>query len=75
MFVFQQVDNKHVLDKAIEVTKKAHPGNDKFIEIVKTIDSDCAGVSDADRCEFAVKYSVCSIASLKKQGYQPNDVL
>lgn len=48
-----------------------HPGDEKAIEVIKTLHADCGSITDADRCELAGKVMVCSNESLIKQGIDP----
>lgn len=71
----QVQDNKHSLEGSIAVATMAHPGNDKAVPVTTQIHKDCEGVSDADRCEYAIKLAKCTMDSLTSQGINPKEVL
>lgn len=64
-------NNKPDLDGSIALAKMTHPGDEKAIEVIKTLHADCGSITDADRCELAGKVMVCSNESLIKQGIDP----
>lgn len=75
-FLFKQVkDNKPYRDGAIAITKLAHPGDDKALQITNKIHDDCDGITGADRCDFAAKLMTCTNESLIKQGIDPKKIM
>lgn len=62
-------------DGMIEMAQKAFAGDDKAINVAKSVAADCGGISDADRCEMAGKLFTCSREVITKMGIDPDSVI
>lgn len=57
------------MSAAVELAKTALGDNDPRVASAKAVAEDCAGITDADRCEAAAKIFACSIEAGKKHGF------
>lgn len=73
--IFQIKDNKNSVEGNIEIAKMLHPGNDKALELAKTIATECSSVADADRCELAAKLMKCSEQVAIANGWDPKKMM
>lgn len=67
-------NNQVDVERTVEVAKIAFDNDDNKVNMARELANDCAGITDEDRCEAAVKIFECGHAAIKKRGITFEDV-
>lgn len=73
-FLLQMKNNQVDVDTVIALAERAFDGDAKKVEMAQSLASDCAAVTDADRCEAAIKIFECGHIAAKTRGMNFEDV-
>lgn len=66
-------DNRLDVESMIALAEEELEGDEKGIEMVREIASDCSDIADSDRCEAAIKIYECFHISAKVHGANFDD--
>lgn len=67
-------NNQVDVERTVEVAKIVFDGDSTKMQMARDLANDCAGVTDDDRCEAAVKIFECGHSAVKKRGITFEDV-
>lgn len=67
-------NNQVDVENIIALADRAFDGEAKQVQMARELASDCANVTDADRCEAAIKVFECGHIAAKTRGMTFEDV-
>lgn len=61
-------NNQVDVESTAAVADMAFDGDARKVQVARELANDCAGITDVDRCEAAVKIFECGHQNIKKRG-------
>ena len=67
-------NNQVDVESTVAIADMAFDGDAKKVQMARDLANDCAGITDPDRCEAAVKIFECGHNAVKTRGITFEDV-
>lgn len=67
-------NNQVDVESTVAIADMAFDGDAKKVQMARDLANDCAGITDPDRCEAAVKIFECGHSAVKTRGITFEDV-